>query len=68
MNEEALNLSLRKFLKRVGVGSQRHIEDVVRRAVEEGRGFRDGRIPVQMTLRMEGFDDDLTIRGEIDVS
>ena len=68
MNEEALNLSLRKFLKRVGVGSQRHIEEVVRHALEEGREFGNGTIPVQMTLRMEGFDDDLTVRGEIDVS
>ena len=37
MNEEALNMSVRKFLKTVGVTSQREIETAVRKAVEEGR-------------------------------
>ena len=33
MNEETFNLSIRKFLKTVGVGSQREVE----RAVDEAR-------------------------------
>jgi hypothetical protein len=37
MNEEALNTSLRKFLKTVGVTSQREIEKAVRDAVASGR-------------------------------
>jgi hypothetical protein len=37
MNEEALNMSLRKFLKVVGVTSQQEIEKAVRAAVADGR-------------------------------
>jgi hypothetical protein len=37
MNEEALNTSLRKFLKVVGVTSQREIEKAIRAAVADGR-------------------------------
>ena len=37
MNEEALNTSLRKFLKTVGVTSQREIEKAVRDAVASGK-------------------------------
>jgi hypothetical protein len=37
MNEEALNTSLRKFLKVVGVTSQREIEGAIRKAVADGR-------------------------------
>jgi hypothetical protein len=37
MDEEALNTSVRKFLKKVGVTSQREIEKAVRAAVSDGR-------------------------------
>ena len=37
MKEEALNMSLRKFLKVVGVTSQQEIEKAVRAAVADGR-------------------------------
>ena len=37
MNEDVLNTSLRKFLKTVGVTSQREIETAIRDAVASGR-------------------------------
>jgi hypothetical protein len=37
MNEDMLNMSVRKFLKKIGVTSQREIEDAVRLAVSSGR-------------------------------
>ena len=37
MNDEALNMSIRKFLKTVGVNSQLAIEKAVRKAIEEGK-------------------------------
>ena len=37
MNEEKLNISLRKFLKNVGITSQRKIEDKVRENVETSK-------------------------------
>ena len=35
MNEEVLNIQIRKFLKKVGVRSQREIEHAVRRSFEK---------------------------------
>ena len=40
MNEEALNMSLRKFLKVVGVTSQQEIEKAIRAAVADGQAER----------------------------
>jgi hypothetical protein len=37
MNDDALNMSLRKFLKKVGVTSQREIEQAVTQAAAEGK-------------------------------
>ena len=37
MNDEALNMSIRKFLKTVGVNSQLAIEKAVRKAIEDGK-------------------------------
>ena len=61
MSEENFNMSLRKFLKQVGVTSQREIEQVVRSGAVEGRKLR-----VKMTLPGEG---DLyhVVEGEIDL-
>ncbi len=62
MDEESLNMSVRKFLKRVGVTSQREIETAVREAVAEGRLKGDEHLPVRVTLEVEG----LRIRHEVD--
>jgi len=64
MDDEALNMSIRKFLKKTGITSQREIE----RALDEaGRaGKLDGKpVRVKMTLECELFDEALTIDGEI---
>jgi hypothetical protein len=45
MNEDRFNMAIRKFLKEVGVTSQREIEKAVRQAKVEGRGVR-----LRMTL------------------
>lgn len=50
MNEEALNLSLRKFLKVVGVTSQQEIEKAIRAAIAEGRIKGDEALTAQMVL------------------
>ncbi len=52
MNEEALNTSLRKFLKEVGVTSQREIEKAVRAAVANGSLKGTEAVPVQMVLTL----------------
>ena len=44
MSEEAFNMSLRKFLKTVGVTSQREIEDAVRKAASAPSGEVTARV------------------------
>jgi hypothetical protein len=50
MNEEALNTSLRKFLKTVGITSQREIEKAVRAALADGRLKGTEALSAQMVL------------------
>ncbi len=50
MNEEALNMSLRKFLKVVGVTSQQEIEKAVRAAAEAGNLKGKKSLKAQMVL------------------
>ncbi|HWB44684.1 MAG TPA: DUF6494 family protein [Hyphomicrobiaceae bacterium] len=61
MDEEKFNLSLRKFLKQVGVTSQREIERVVR---EKGGG---GKLKVKMQLTAPGTSLNHVVEGEIDL-
>jgi hypothetical protein len=50
MNEEALNMSLRKFLKIVGVTSQQEIEKAIRAAVADGRLKGTEKLEAKMVL------------------
>lgn len=64
MDEEALNMSLRKFLKKVGITSQREIERAMDQANADGR--LDGNpVPVRITLHCDLIDEPLSIEGEI---
>jgi hypothetical protein len=65
MNEETFNLSIRKFLKIVGINSQREIEQAVRKALEEGRIKGDESFPVSVTLQLAQLDLNFRIDGEI---
>jgi hypothetical protein len=50
MNEDALNNSIRKFLKEVGVTSQREIEKAVREAVASGKIKGNTPLPARVVL------------------
>ena len=67
MNEEALNMSLRKFLKVVGVTSQQEIEKAIRAAVDGGK--LKGKKSVQARMVLTIGDVGLThrIEGTIDL-
>jgi hypothetical protein len=54
MNQDAFNMSIRKFLKRVGVHSQREIEMAVEQGIKSGKLKGDESLPVKMTLTMSG--------------
>lgn len=68
MNEEELNISMRKFLKTVGVGSQREIEQAVNKALEEKRIQGREHFPVKMTLEIDGLKLKADFSGEIRLS
>lgn len=65
MNEEALNLSIRKFLKTVGVHSQRVIELAVAKAAAAGAISGAETFPAKMTLQIAGLEVDTVFTGEI---
>jgi uncharacterized protein DUF6494 len=67
MNEDALNTSLRKFLKTVGVTSQREIETAVRAAVADGRLRGHEKLPARMTLTIDGIKLSHVIDGTIEL-
>jgi hypothetical protein len=55
MNEETLNVSVRKFLKKVGITSQREIEQAVWAAVSAGRLKGNEALPAKVTLTVGGI-------------
>ncbi len=65
MDEETFNLSLRKFLKTVGVNSQREIEQAVAKAIDSGRLKGNEAFPVKMRLSDETLGLDVMFDGEI---
>lgn len=50
MNDDTFNMSIRRFLKMVGVKSQHEIEQAVAKAVESGRIKGNEHLPAKMTL------------------
>jgi hypothetical protein len=67
MNEDALNTSVRKFLKRLGVTAQREIEMAVRGAVANGRLQGNEQLPVKAIVTLGGLDVRVEIDGDISV-
>jgi hypothetical protein len=65
MNPETFNMSVRKFLKSVGVQSQREIETAVEKAIAAGALKGGETLPAKMTLTVEGLQLSLTIDGRI---
>lgn len=67
MNEDALNTSVRKFLKKVGVTSQREIEKAVREAVASGRLKGHEALPAKAVVTLEGVDLSFEIDGAVEL-
>jgi hypothetical protein len=65
MDEEAFNLSIRKFLKVVGVSSQREIEHAVAKAIAAGTIGDAATLAASMTLRIDALQLDVRFDGEI---
>jgi hypothetical protein len=67
MNEDVLNTSVRRFLKTVGVTSQREIEKAVRAAVASGKLKGNEALPAKMALTVGGIDLTHTIDDNIEL-
>jgi hypothetical protein len=67
MNEEMLNTSVRKFLKKVGVTSQREIEEAERAAVSSGRLKGTEVPPAKVKLSVGGIDLFVEIEGSVEL-
>jgi hypothetical protein len=67
MNEDVFNSSMRRFLKTVGVTSQREIEKAVRAAVASGRLKGNEALPAKMTLTIGGIDLTHTVDENIEL-
>lgn len=65
MDEDVFNLSIRKFLKVVGVSSQREIEQAVARAVADSAIAGTENFPATMTLEVAGLKLSVKFDGEI---
>ena len=65
MNPDAFNMSIRKFLKMVGVQSQREIEAAVEGALATGKLKGGESLPAKMRLTIDGVALDVTFDGKI---
>lgn len=65
MDEEALQQSIRRFLRTVGVRSQQEIEKAVAQARADGRVGQADTFPATMTLEVAGLQLHVTFDGEI---
>lgn len=65
MDGSTLNIETRRFLKEVGVTSQREIETAVREAVRRGALKGNERLRAHVTLTVEGLELRHEVEGEI---
>jgi len=65
MDDEVFNLSIRKFLKIVGIGSQREIERAVAQGIEDGAIKGTESFPAHVTLVVQGLNIQVSFDGTI---
>lgn len=66
MADDGFNMSLRKFLKTVGVTSQQEIEEAVREARDKGR-LPDGAVDARIVLRIDALGLEHEVTGRIEM-
>lgn len=67
MNEDIFNTSLRRFLKKVGITSQREIEKAVREALADGRLMGHEKLPAKIVLTLGGVSLTHEVADEIEL-
>lgn len=67
MNDDTFNMSIRKFLKMVGVSSQHEIERAVAQAIASGKLNGSEKLPARMTLVIGPANLDISFDGVIEL-
>lgn len=67
MDEDVFNMQVRKFLKNVGVTSQREIETAVREALASGKLSGDESVDAKVTLSIDSLGLSTDITGTIEL-
>ena len=68
MDEDAFNLSVRRFLKKLGVTSQREIELGVREQIDAGALSGSETLEARAVVTIDGLEREIVITGEIALS
>jgi hypothetical protein len=67
MDEEVLNIQVRKFLKKVGIQSQREIEQTVKDRMKKGNLTGKENLVATMLLEVPEIDLRVSIDGKIEI-
>jgi hypothetical protein len=68
VDEDAFNMSVRKFLKKLGVTAQREIEIAVRERLKAGELRGDETLEATATIAVRGLSHDVVVTGTIALS
>ena len=68
MDEEVFNMSVRKFLKKLGVTAQREIELAVREGLETGGLQGDETLDATATVTVGGLSREVVVTGQISLA
>jgi hypothetical protein len=68
MDEDALNINIRKFLKKLGIKSQREIEQAITDAIGQGLLHGNERLMAKARITLDGTDMDFTLAEEISLA
>jgi hypothetical protein len=68
MDEETFNLSVRRFLKKLGVTAQREIDLGVRERLDAGDLEGGETLPARAVVTVEGLEREIVVTGDIELS
>ena len=67
MDEDRFNMAIRKFLKTVGVTSQREIEKAIRDAVQSGKIKGNEKLSAKVVLTVGGVGLNHEVKGDLEL-
>jgi hypothetical protein len=68
MDEDLFNMSVRRFLKKLGVTAQREIDLGVRKQLDAGELAGKRTLPARATISIDGLPQEIIVTGEIELS